>query len=362
MRGYLKGVIRRLDGQTTGARGQSLIELAFTAPILVLMILGLVEIGFLANNYLTLMDVVRETARRAVVEDVHAWPLKGARDFHRLDCDQDAGYYNMIPGQSPGTNGYRDLGNPRGPQGLGYGPASNDKKPLSFFDGLTCHAIAIMEPLKFDDANDAKDDVVISVISYAMIDYNTIPAEKLAPGWAAQIQANPKQGYRVTVTGRYPMENRFCIGADGSGDVRDPFDFLRPEYLVNAHAGPGVADPGEPYSAENADYNLTGTSQGVRGYVFTGKAEANEGCLGSRFTVQEIENMLNLPLDTSLSAAKVPNGGLIIVEMHWQHHPLFLGPLFQGFTSGNKRNDPVLYIWAIFPVSSAEPVDQIQIP
>lgn len=47
-------------------QGQSLVELALFFPILLLMLSGLVEFGFLLNEYLNLMDGTREGARYAV--------------------------------------------------------------------------------------------------------------------------------------------------------------------------------------------------------------------------------------------------------------------------------------------------------
>jgi hypothetical protein len=47
-------------------KGQSLVEIAITMPILILIAVGIVEAGVYYNNYLTLIDGTREGARRAV--------------------------------------------------------------------------------------------------------------------------------------------------------------------------------------------------------------------------------------------------------------------------------------------------------
>jgi Flp pilus assembly protein TadG len=47
------------------ARGQSLLELALLFPLLLIIISGLVEFGFLLNDYLSLMDAARNSARFA---------------------------------------------------------------------------------------------------------------------------------------------------------------------------------------------------------------------------------------------------------------------------------------------------------
>jgi hypothetical protein len=87
MRHTLRKIVNVLDGKPTGARGQSLVELAITAPLLVLMILSMVEVGFVANDYLILMDVVRGAARVAVNLDPTAWDDEQTRNQQRLDCD-----------------------------------------------------------------------------------------------------------------------------------------------------------------------------------------------------------------------------------------------------------------------------------
>jgi len=48
-----------------GSEGQSLVELALTLPVLLILLLGLVEVGFALRAYLVLTNVSRETARLA---------------------------------------------------------------------------------------------------------------------------------------------------------------------------------------------------------------------------------------------------------------------------------------------------------
>jgi hypothetical protein len=45
------------------SRGQSLVELALLFPVLLIILSGLVEFGFLLNEYLTVMDAARNAAR-----------------------------------------------------------------------------------------------------------------------------------------------------------------------------------------------------------------------------------------------------------------------------------------------------------
>jgi hypothetical protein len=49
--------------------GQSLVEFALLLPVLLLMLSGLIEFGFMLNQYLDLIDAAREVARFAADED-----------------------------------------------------------------------------------------------------------------------------------------------------------------------------------------------------------------------------------------------------------------------------------------------------
>jgi Flp pilus assembly protein TadG len=48
-----------------GERGQSVLELALTMPILVLLLMGLIEFGHAYNSYLTIVAAARDAARMA---------------------------------------------------------------------------------------------------------------------------------------------------------------------------------------------------------------------------------------------------------------------------------------------------------
>jgi Flp pilus assembly protein TadG len=47
--------------------GQAMVEFALVAPILLLLVFGIVQLGILFNNYETLTDAVRAGARQAAV-------------------------------------------------------------------------------------------------------------------------------------------------------------------------------------------------------------------------------------------------------------------------------------------------------
>jgi len=68
--------VRRLPViRSLPARGQSLVEFTILLPILLIMISGLIEFGFMLNYYLDLIDAAREAARWAAGDDpVHCDP------------------------------------------------------------------------------------------------------------------------------------------------------------------------------------------------------------------------------------------------------------------------------------------------
>ena len=68
-------------------RGQSLVETAFLLPILLILLSGLVELGFMLNQYLTVLDAERNAARFAAdgsydVTDANP-NCATTRDFYR---------------------------------------------------------------------------------------------------------------------------------------------------------------------------------------------------------------------------------------------------------------------------------------
>jgi len=76
-------------------RGQSLTEFAILLPLLLIMLTGLIEFGFLLNDYLDLIDAAREVARFAADED----PLHdetGAWNTDPTNATEPAGFYDRI--------------------------------------------------------------------------------------------------------------------------------------------------------------------------------------------------------------------------------------------------------------------------
>lgn len=408
MRQTLGNIVKILDGRPTARRGQSMVEMALTAPFLIIMILGLVEIGFFANDYLILLDAVRSGSRVAVNLDPTDWTYLDARNTERMDCDTAPNLWLMIPnnnqyfanGSPVIPPGQRKLGNTDGNPQTGRGQhlltlpvhpyVNTTDDTFGFYDATACQVISSMAPLVLNDADfpTSKDDIVVSAISYISMDYANPPFNSgHAGGYSAAGGPGSYGDYYIAVTGRWPLENRFCRTGTNS-DTRDPFDYMRADYMTAWHNGwvggnhnasdnssadynPGnktyegpILPPNTLFTPANLggnrDYRILDSTtvsddQSVRGYVFTGNHQlfGNTGCYGSEFSVQDIERRLNIDPTASNLNKSAPNSGLVIVEIFWQYHPLFFGPLFRGF-NGNRLNDPVMHVWSFYPIPAAE--------
>ena len=71
--------------------GQSIVEFTLMLPILLIMISGLIELGFMLNFYLDLIDTAREVARLAADDD----PIH-----------DEAGFFNDDPRHAPEPEGF----------------------------------------------------------------------------------------------------------------------------------------------------------------------------------------------------------------------------------------------------------------
>ncbi len=102
MKKVFKTILAVLDRTPGSSRGQSLLELSLTMPVFFVMLLGLVEIGWMANNYLILVDVSREAGRYGSVRDpVENWVPGMEKTYHRMDCDDSVVTFNKFPNDDP---------------------------------------------------------------------------------------------------------------------------------------------------------------------------------------------------------------------------------------------------------------------
>src|SRR6185503_5924417 len=88
MRNTLRKIVEILDGtpavygEQNRSRGQSVVELTLVTPILIVLLMGLAEIGWFANNYLILLETTRVGARYGAVQtqdqSPKVWPAEGS--------------------------------------------------------------------------------------------------------------------------------------------------------------------------------------------------------------------------------------------------------------------------------------------
>lgn len=308
MRPTVRKILNILDGTPTASPGQSLVELTLTLPILLIMLLGLTEIGWYANNYMTLLDAVREAGRYGSTKDPMTWADGEEHKYQRMDCEELTTNFDKLP--------FENKTSWPGPDLSQWGYTTGDERPIGYYDGVACSVIGNMAPLVF---NDTTDDIAVSVFSYAVVHQGTPNAY-------------------VVVVGRYPTTANECQG----DDQFDPFDWN--------HNGLGN-DPGE----------LPGFDPGwddVRGYVFRGNHKMDFGgprpCLGSEFSTQQVQDMLDFKNDPDRQnkVQNLQNFGLVLVEIFWRHHQLFGMP---WFNIGPVADGQLIHVWAFFPVSGAEP-------
>ena len=315
MRRGVKKLLTILDGAPAPAeqpqpmrRAQSLVELTLVLPILMLMLLGLMEIGWLASNFLVLLDVTREAGRFGATSDPIRWPTGEERNIERMDCNEVEG------------GAYVDLSETYLPvmdtsHLAGYHFVDGAESPIGYYDGVACTVVRNMPPLVFDPS---KDDVVVSVFAYVVEDFGAGP--------------------QVRITGRFPARQNEC-----SNEPFDPFDVNRNGSYDPREDRYRMYDDVEELSPADNDEN-------VRGFVLTGHHQVSDapGCLGSEFSTQEIEDLLNgaSPLENQYS----PNNGLLLVEVFWHHNQLLKMRWFQII-----GDDFEVHAWAMFPVTAAEP-------
>src|SRR5574338_39250 len=107
-------------------RAQGLVELALLLPILILILLGIAEYGFMLNRYLNLLDAAREAARFGA--NVNPFDGTGNLDmnfFVRPDVTNPPSF----PANPPGLADYtEDFMNP-----VVLNPAVGDDIVISFF-------------------------------------------------------------------------------------------------------------------------------------------------------------------------------------------------------------------------------------
>ena len=81
----------RSPAQRNKSRGQSIVEFMVLLPLLIMLLSGLIEFGFLLNYYLDLIDGARDIARYGANLD----PLEP--DDGIMDCVNTSYFYRLLP-------------------------------------------------------------------------------------------------------------------------------------------------------------------------------------------------------------------------------------------------------------------------
>lgn len=341
MRKTLRKVLAVLDGRPADMRGQSLVELAVTAPIFLIMLTGLVEVGWYANNFLIISDVVRSAGRYGSLRDPFEWIEGQEKNYEFLDCNaeiENQGYsaenvYNLLmTGQLITT-----------PPSMGAGFFDGaEGTDLGYYDGVACAAIANMAPLVFDEE---RDDIVVSVFSYVVMGHGC--TDGVTPC--------------IRVSGRYPTNQNEC-----ASDSRDPFDVDEDgteddfeKLVISQELIVGSNPPAYTYTFDDSRFDPS-TNEGYRGYVLRANqvVKGDNGCRGSDFSVDLIQDMLNKTLlhsdpeddITNLETVNLQNYGMVLVEMNWHSDQLLGLPFFIWIP-----NPIEIRMWGMFPVPAAEP-------
>ncbi len=390
---FLVKVIEILDGTPAeyGKRpyGQSVVELALVTPLLIVLFASMVEIGWFANNYLTMLDATRSGARVATgLQDTRSplqWDNRASLVPDSLLTNPDDQIYRMS--DASGTdNLYRQ----------NYRPALNPGAPrcvlgadfTGFYNEVACRTINALDPLSLrnldEPDHEATDDVVVSGFALQVMKGNYLDPDPGHP--VAHPVPSPADATQSVVVGRYPTNANECeIDAAGNArpsSERDPFDLNSNGYWdVHAEdistnatiAGYQTINPifeevsgFDPYDAARPERQVGFSWYGNHRITGTG---ATANCIGSRWSIADVQALVNLPSYLTQGSAEeqetrrelMPNQGIAMVELYWEHKPLlnlpFFEPIFRVFS-----DRATIEVWAAFPLPAVEPFIQFDSP
>jgi hypothetical protein len=422
MRKILKKILEILDGTPAvygkRERGQSLFELALVTPVLCIMLAGIVEIGWYAQNYLNLIEAAKVGARRGPFlnseNSPQEWPVLFSEAPTSANIGPSLSPYLIDKSlpliNQPDTvlNLIRD--DPTSPHYLRYNyrNCNASEQFFGFFNLVACTVLDSIDPLTLkigetcktywtgDDGNNdgvvgCLDDIVVSAFSVQKVKSGPAADDDIdlnAPPNGNPNGKNYNDGHQVVVVGRYPYDANECQGGGNNLDGRDPFD-----YIVNGESdvwyAPNPVDPSKDVRieleliksyTESSDGNVTvefrdGGAEFQRGFVWTGqhRIENNLGieCYGSEWDTEDVERLMNLPEfindGNQDRLSYLPSQGVVIVEIFWQHHLMLADPgpyadnaafpiwsAAYGLFSQSPSSE-VIHVWAAFPAPSAQP-------
>ncbi|MEO8610054.1 MAG: TadE family protein [Chloroflexota bacterium] len=395
MRNILRKIVEILDGtpavygNKNRWRGQSVVELSLVTPILIILLMGLAEIGWFANNFIILLEVTRVGARfgTSLTDET---PLNWNNDASR---STKTGWGDFPP--TIGTTNIDDYHN------CTVVRQNNISGLRGFYNHIACLMTQQMDPLIYNP-NNGVDDIVISAFSLEALDPTTLPTTsfRVDPGGGSTgvqpsnmfTNANPAfntldtayaNSMQMVVVGRYPTNANECtVASDGTPKVweRDPFDYFQ-DSKWNYQYQDLTAIPIDPPDGSNRNYvELEGYDdpsytpyigapaakrERQRGWVLSGNhgitnvsnsANGTKQCIGSDWTIKDMEKLMNVPDFSLLSGQRgnLPNQGVVLVEMFWKHELLLKNPVFNPVWT-ILGNNTTISVWAAFPLSTTEP-------
>lgn len=383
-------------------RGQSLLEMAFISPLLIILLAGLVEIGWLANNYLNLLDVTRYGARRGATltderspfnwDNAYSWvPNVNVPSLYQMEMleDEDPGLrfrhreiWSPVITQRPAPNPLPSLNT--------IPSICGSSESLLFYSDIICTMLLSMPPLRMNPYNGV-DDIIVSAFSLALVDlsHTQAVASTFPNNWAMNFPNRPLEADtpQLLVVGRYPTNanecqaNEFGDPAPTIYDPRDPFD-INGNGQIDLREAPAVPLPGMTYNInwfnELSGYDPLGSVNIEDGAIVSSSLEKqvgfmwygnhvieNTGCIGSDWSLRDVENLVNMRnfARDDEERRRLPNQGIVLVEMFWEHEMLLqipvLSPVFEIMARDGK---PDLSLWAMFPLPAVEPYLDYQAP
>jgi hypothetical protein len=348
MRKILRKIIQILDGTPAEygkhQKGQSVLEMAFITPLLIILIAGTIEVGWFTNNYLILMEATRVGARNGTVLEGNNTPIGWERDSYLYGATP---YVATVGSPSQAIRNCANVQN---------------EVNEGFYNIIACVMIRSVEPLTFTPTN-GEDDIIISAFSLQTFFPPTPPLPSGVPT------------NRTVVVARYPSNANECI----TWPERDPFDYFSTgvfnPYDPNIPSGDVTANSRRA-ELDGYDNTTSGNSGGPAprpypadperqvGFMLYGNHEIpSTTCTGSEFTIAQIETVFNLNnfgLTTS-TRQFMPSHGVTLAEVYWQHKLLLQFPAFSPLFRA-LGNQTVIHVWAAFPTPSIEPRIRFEVP
>lgn len=417
MRKVIIKILQILDGTPTEygkkTKGQSIVEMAIIMPLLIILLTGIAEIGWLANNYLSLQEVTKVGARNGAVlngdDSPLAWEantnlLEGsllpASQTDGVNIDGQAGALDAIQSDlredaRARVRGWIDYDTPA------YSCDGIPEERNGFYNIIICLMLDSMDPLRLNYDNDI-DDIVVS--AFALQTVNNVPGGDydFETSYVPNVNIDEYQlGYIPIVVGRYPSNANECNMLSDGTQVqmeRDPFDYINdgnPRSQLSFNVGGEIVDLDLELGEEVSGNWVSGfdgpgefvMTEQQRGFAWTGQQKIDPvtiefadgtqetfivNCWGSEWSIYDIQERMSLPgfqiepfdelcrgvdcVETTQDVREfIPSQGMVLVEMWWQHQLLLDLPVFSPVMNALGDDNTTIYVWSLFPAPSVEP-------